>query len=928
MAEERKPFHERVAEQLIEQLKTGMAPWQKPWRAGEANTLMPMNPTTGKRYKGANALYLMAQGRSDTRWLTYRQAAASGAQVRKGEKGTPVQYWKFSEQQDKLDEQGRPVRDAHGEKLRETVLLERPRVFFATVFNAEQIDGMPPIARQEQTWNAIDRAEQILQASGARITHAPGDRAFYRPSTDRITLPEKRQFASADRYYATALHELGHWTGHPSRLDRDLAHPFGSEGYAKEELRAEIASMILGDELGIGHDPAQHAAYVGCWIKILQDNPLEIARASADAEKIHHYVLACEQKLEQAAGIDVKSTLPTPGVWAESPEPLAQYPQAQEQEAGMQISSPGSDPLTDQRLSAEAGSLETLETWTLHHLEGDTLGRALELASLEEIDRVREVLNLMQPLNTENAFWGRHELIHAVDELDARIDQAMVLAEELVEQRSSDALMMEEDRMAGNGHEQGRGAGQLPERVYIDVPFPEKDEVKQLGARWDRQQQSWYIPAAVDASLFARWATTSQSGSEGRKGATERVYLAVPYGEHQVAKAAGAQWDKAAKSWYAGPGAEMTRLQRWLPDNGSSQQDPAMTPREEFAAALRSLGCQVTGDHPVMDGEKHRIPVEGDRKGEQAGFYVGHLDGHPAGYVKNNRTGLEMKWKSKGYALTPQEKAKLHTEAAGKLAARAAEQARLQAASAQRVSRQMRRLQAIEQPTPYLQAKHIRPHAGALTDQDGRETCLPAFDVNGKQWTLQYIGEDGTKRFARDSRKEACFHPVGGMDALTAAPVLVIAEGYATAASLCETLGQATVAAFDSGNLLAVAKALHAKYPDKPILIAGDDDRHLEASRGINPGRMKAEEAARAVGGRALLPIFAPGEQAANPRGFTDFNDLAAKSVLGKEAVERQVGTALRQLLHGPMPAQKVGQQPEQGPEQGREQRPRRVRMA
>ncbi|MCB2039310.1 MAG: conjugal transfer protein TraC, partial [Rhodoferax sp.] len=141
--------------------------------------------------------------------------------------------------------------------------------------------------------------EHILKASGASITHAPGDRAFYRPATDSIHLPDRGQFPSADNYYATALHELGHWTGHASRLDRDLAHPFGSEGYAKEELRAEIASMILGDELGIGHDPGQHAAYVGSWIKALQDEPLEVFRAAADAEKIHDYVLAFEQKQVQ-----------------------------------------------------------------------------------------------------------------------------------------------------------------------------------------------------------------------------------------------------------------------------------------------------------------------------------------------------------------------------------------------------------------------------------------------------------------------------------------------------------------------------------------------------------------------------------------------------------------------------------------------------
>jgi phage/plasmid primase-like uncharacterized protein len=369
--------------------------------------------------------------------------------------------------------------------------------------------------------------------------------------------------------------------------------------------------------------------------------------------------------------------------------------------------------------------------------------------------------------------------------------------------------------------------------------------------------------------------------------------LAVPYGERNAAKAAGALWDKAAKSWYAGPQANMAKLERWKPDHVPSQQSPAMTPTEEFAEALRSLGCLVTGEHPLMDGKKHRISVVGDKQGAQAGFYVGHLDGHPADYLKNNRTGIEMKWKSKGYTLDPQEKTRLHAEAAAKLAERAAEQDRLHEATAQRVGRQRDKLVPVTGLTPYLHDKGIQAHAGALTDAEGQKTYLPAIDASGKPWTMQYIQPDGTKRFAKDSRKEGCFHPVGGLEALAAAPALVIAEGYATAASLSEALGQATVAAFDSGNLPPVARALHEKFPDKPVIIAGDDDRHLEATQGINPGRAKAEEAAKAVGGKALFPIFAPGEQTANPAGFTDFNDLATKSTLSKAGVERQAKAAV-----------------------------------
>ena len=199
--------------------------------------------------------------------------------------------------------------------------------------------------------------------------------------------------------------------------------------------------------------------------------------------------------------------------------------------------------------------------------------------------------------------------------------------------------------------------------------------------------------------------------------------------------------------------------------------------------------------------------------------------------------------------------------------------------------------------TKEMQAKGIEPQAGVFTDSEGKETFIPATDADGKQWTTQYIQDDGTKRFAKDSRKEGCFHALGGLDTLAKAPALVIGEGYATASSLRQTLGFATVAAFDSGNLFPVAKALHAKFPDKPIVIAGDDDQHLEATQGINPGRSKAEEAAKEVGGKVLLPIFAPGEQAVDPKGFSDFNDLATKSVLGRDGIERQVRSVVDDLI-------------------------------
>jgi antirestriction protein ArdC len=291
---EKVPYYEQVADKLIAQLEAGTAPWQKPWAPGSLQ--LPHNPVSGTRYRGSNAIWLQMQDREDPRWLTYRQAQSVEAQVRKGEKGTLVQYWKLNDRVPVTDERGKPVRDAEGNKVTRTVQLERPRVFSAVVFNADQVEGLPPLEVRSPAWDRHERAEALLAASGVEIRHDQADRAFYRPATDRIHLPPRDGFKSADAFYATALHELGHASGHPKRLDRDLAHPFGSEGYAKEELRAEIASLMIGDELGIGHDPGQHAAYVKSWIKVLREDPREILRAARDADKIRDHVLAPERE--------------------------------------------------------------------------------------------------------------------------------------------------------------------------------------------------------------------------------------------------------------------------------------------------------------------------------------------------------------------------------------------------------------------------------------------------------------------------------------------------------------------------------------------------------------------------------------------------------------------------------------------------------
>lgn len=293
-----RPFHEEFAEKIIEHLKAGTAPWQRPWHLGKT-LFAPHNPASGTVYRGMNRVHLALSGYEDPRWMTLHQANEEGLRILPGSKATPVVYFQFTKEQERLGDDGKPVLGEDGKPEKQTVQLDKPLVRFAHVFNAEQIDGIPPVELTDKAfeWEPVEKAENILSASGANIKHDQNNRAFYRYATDSIHLPPRENFEEPGLYYGTALHELGHWTRHSSRLDRENG-PFGSEMYAREELRAEIASWMLDQDIGIPHDPEQHAAYVNSWIKALEDDPYEIVRACRDAEQIKEYVLGLEMNKE------------------------------------------------------------------------------------------------------------------------------------------------------------------------------------------------------------------------------------------------------------------------------------------------------------------------------------------------------------------------------------------------------------------------------------------------------------------------------------------------------------------------------------------------------------------------------------------------------------------------------------------------------
>jgi len=500
------PYIDRVAKEIIEALEKGTAPWIQPWKGSEIRENAPFNPITGKQYEGINFINLSIRGMAlggDPRWMTYKQANSLNAHVKKGEKGTAIQYWKFTQQVNKRDEEGKVVKDEQGKPVQETIKLENPKVFYATLFNASQIDGLRPLKEDLNIkevltkFNPIEVAEAILKNSQATINHVAGNRAFYSPSMDRIQLPLKEQFNSEGDYYATALHELGHWSGHESRLNRDLSHPFGSIGYAKEELRAEIASYMLSSKLGIDFNPEQHHAYIDNWVSILEDKPSEIFKASADASKIVTFITGLQHQQEEKQILDENIEIEEVSTINQR-EPfsimiIGAIEQMQDKELSLKTLEHSLPVLTK---GVELEEMETAIVKTKDLLLHNQLDESIK----EEIEKLVSMLtNIHQ--NMEKAYAKDRE--ESLNQSIAQNDQAL-------------------KKRVNSFYE---------EKTFLAVPYQEKEEAKRAGAKWDKQAKSWYAPKGTDKSKLQSWSIESQETKQFTKSGIDRQTSALSFKE-------------------------------------------------------------------------------------------------------------------------------------------------------------------------------------------------------------------------------------------------------------------------------------------------------------------------------------------------------------------------------------------------------------
>jgi len=288
---------EELAQAFLAALKEEQLPWRACWAQGR-----PYNAATGRRYKGINTLRLsmLADERDykDPRWCTFQQAKDKGWKIRKGEHATKVEYWAMYDMERKRwmnwNEVERLKRDDPDAADK---LQLRSRT--ALVFNAAQMEGVPPLPQRPRTDIGQLRQQRDTLLENMQLAYREeGTRAYYSPSADMVTLPPEASFDDPYSYISTFLHECGHATGHPDRLNRPMENRFGSEDYAREELRAEIASAFVSQELGLEMSQKAldehfdlHKAYIQSWIKVLEQDPQELFAAIKDASGIANYLM-------------------------------------------------------------------------------------------------------------------------------------------------------------------------------------------------------------------------------------------------------------------------------------------------------------------------------------------------------------------------------------------------------------------------------------------------------------------------------------------------------------------------------------------------------------------------------------------------------------------------------------------------------------
>ena len=832
-------------------------------RLGQNIQMMPVAGAEGRSIHGLNRWILITENRQDPRWFTKEQAEHLGAHLRDDEIGKKLVYWSYYETKD-------------GQRIKR----KNPQLKVFTVFNAEQFDGLPLLPAKPEVKANIEAVREVLK--NADVSFSPTDKpiAYYAPAEDVIYAPDMTQYESRE---ARLTDVLGEVIRRQVLIQSGMqSAPKGSQESHKETFIQSLATFIVANEFGLPYDDKKDRAYYKDWANLLLEHPTVFLAISAQAEKIAKTVIELSQFKHLT-----NEAIKMPEDWN------GQFVIKALPDGGVELK------------ACCYGGRE------------DFLGSFDDRASAEQMQWQLNVLYATNvPVRRDYLVvpWQDRQMVRAAGAKFDPAAKAWYVPETLSDAQKEKLAQWRpkayKDRLKMMAQETAVKAkkSKMSERIILQVPFTQRKQVKASGAQYDPDNKQWFVSIRGPLEGVKRWLPEKFKElakpycPEGSLKQRKRLY--VSYEDAMLAKSRGAIWDPKEKSWYAPEGSFEKDFERWT-------TAPVMAdPKAEFLSALIECGFDPEKNEPVqMDGQKHRFMTTDDKPGHFSGEYKGFLDARPAGSIRNFKTGEYRTWVSQksDHKVTAEELAELKAQAALLKEKRARELVEQQESVAQRA---LHILEAITSEstdrslTAYEARKGLalngkKPQVG-FADKNGN-LVLPVTDATGKLWSLQYINEDGTKKFLKGGRKSGCFSVVYGENSrfkhLSQTETLIVCEGYATAMSVSQAVGQPVIVAFDAGNLKSVCQALNGAYPDKRILIAGDDDHHRELKGEANPGRQKAmavcEDETLAGRVSTVFPTFVADEQDAHK--WTDFNDLAQSS-LGLEAVQLQIKSALQRI--------------------------------
>ena len=903
-------FTDDFISEIIEAVRNNTAPWQQSWPSG---LIAPYNAVKGNTYSGRNAVRLFFQGLrrgyTDPRWATAHQIKEMQGHIRKGEKGTGILYYG----------QRIVIEDDGTEKMLGVV-----RHYY--VFNIEQTN-LPVLQREalREVTPDLPAFAELLTIHNPRM--APGE-PMYDPNTDTIRMLDKGAFTNDGEYYSAFFHEMGHWTGHESRLNRDLTHPFGTPGYAREELVAELSSFMLSLEHGLPFSPKQSHAYLQGWAERTgQELEDALRQGFKDATAAKNFIDAPLRERQQEREQQVE--LATPLTSRDEAETAPEKGRAVQTETTQEYQPKHGDVVRTYytrtgKIGAEVRiSISHHETRPIcyHYIGkwGAASGVTPEELSKEDAKwrTTRRGITIVDGPAAAIAFGNASLTITANEKnTERKVSSATTAAEQ------SAATAAPEAEQAASAAEQSAETA-APEAEQA-APAAHKPDVRETSATTMTSKTSKSADDAVVQAyvaerfdkLFRRAYDEQAMVAEVME--TRRVYLAVSWDERHEAKALGAKWDKKNSCWYALNKSLLPPLQKFNRQPGDYQRAGSGDSLEDLRAMAASMGLDVER-FDTTPNVWHRVPVEGRRTTIDGAYKIWrNADGVTGATVKNLVTGETRTWSDRGARRDPvpdivQRAAQLNREE--QIQAQDQVRAQLNIMRGQDALAAYKMLPDARGDEPYFARKHMTSSHGIKRLEDGT-MVIPL--INGERvgaWadtpkdryiglvSLQTIAPDGTKMLMKQAAKSGAYFPIGSPAARAVPTHIVLAEGIATAEAAHQILAGGdrrvlAVAAIDAGNLVHVASTLQHMFPAAKKIIAVDNDLGTEQKHGKNSGIV----AARAVAAKHPEYTLAIPEPIDGKN--TDWNDVLVQK--GRSSARMAFGAALGIVGKKPEPQHKL----------------------